>query len=324
MSISSPDISIIIATKNRAESLQETLAGLATQETGGIFTYEVLVADNGSTDATRQIVAELAKTYPVPLRYVYEGRAGKSYALNTGMREARGAIFAFSDDDILRLTSWLNALWTCFIEEKADAVTGRMFPSWRGDRPSWLSDDVARRISGIGCLDHGDVRRQGGYRWIGGNFAIRRNIYEQLGGFRTHLVCGEDTEYFYRCARRRLRIVYEPAVLAYHKIGGERLTPAYFRWRHHRNGYYHALLLPWRKYHLLTITPIEWYQEASKWVWRWLREVCAGHPWEERFICELRLRDRWSQWTHRLQLWPRWALTVVTGRDFMHNASSKA
>ena len=137
-----PDLTVIVATRNRADSLSSLLARLAGQDTRGRFTYEVLIADNGSTDATRRVVDEHAASYPVSLRYVYEPRVGNPWALNTATPRARGAILAFTDDDIVPEPSWLHALWTCFDEEKADAVAGRVLPEWHAVRPAWLTDEA--------------------------------------------------------------------------------------------------------------------------------------------------------------------------------------
>src|SRR3989338_397375 len=68
------DVTVIIPTCNRAASLQETLQRLAGQQTGGVFTHEVIVVDNGSTDSTRAVVEVLQPTFPVSLRYMREPR----------------------------------------------------------------------------------------------------------------------------------------------------------------------------------------------------------------------------------------------------------
>ena len=315
------DFTVIIATRNRAESLRETLASLAAQETGGAFTYEVLVADNGSTDATRQVVEALAKTYPVPLRYVYEGRVGKPFALNTGIQQARGGLLAFTDDDVIASPTWLHALWMCFEEEGADVIGGKILPIWVDGKPSWLTDEVIAVIHSIGCIDRGERRLVGtsphAWCWVGGNAAMRREVVKRIGGYDVRIRRCEDTEYFRRCIRNGLKAVYEPTAVVHHKIGADRLTVPYFRYWRRESGHYHARLLAWQKHHLLTVVSPNWYFETFSVAWRWVIKTLTRRPWAERLECELILRFKWSQWLHRLQLWPRWWLTVLTGRSYL-------
>jgi len=315
----SPDLSVILATRNRAESLRDTLDALARQETGGAFVYEVLVVDNGSTDATRGVVEAFQATFPVPLRYAYEAHPGKPWALNTGLRHATGEILAFTDDDVLPTTTWLRALWRCFREEQADGVAGRILPRWLAPRPAWLTDEIVLHSGALGCVDHGphrlSSRDRHDCRWVGGNLAIRRAVVHQIGHYDSRIMGrAEDTEYYYRCVRHGLRVVYEPTALVYHKVWPERMTPEYLRWWHHTTGYYHAYVLPWSASHVLTVVPTDRYLLSFGLALRWGLALIIRRPWAERFYCELLLRLGFSAWLHRLQLWPRWCWALLTGR----------
>lgn len=309
------DFSVIIATRNRAASLQETLAALACQETMGRFTYEVVVVDNGSTDHTRRVVEERSALYPVSLRYLYEGRIGQAWALNAGLGEARGRYLAITDDDARPTSMWLSALWRCFLEEGADGVAGRVLPRWTAPRPAWLNDQVARRLGGLGCVDHGPSRLSSlqGHRcrWTGNNMAIRREVVRRLGPYATHVGQAQDTEYYLRCVRHGLKVVYEPAALTFHELDAERMTPERFRWFSHTAGYHNAYFQPpWKPVHLLTVLPVRWYLETLRIAAAWMLGSLTSRPWGERFCYELRLRLRFSLWLHRLQLWPQWRRSV--------------
>jgi len=88
--------SVVIPTYNRAGELQETLASLAKITNAG--SWEVIVVDNNSTDATRQVVADAAANFPVELRYLLERQVGRSAALNAGIKAAAGENIATADD----------------------------------------------------------------------------------------------------------------------------------------------------------------------------------------------------------------------------------
>lgn len=325
-----PDINVIIATRNRASGLEELLHALAQQQTNGRFSFDVLVADNGSTDETRQVVEQLRSSVPVPLRYLYEARTGKPWALNRALQASTGRMLAFIDDDVRPTPGWLGALWTCLEEGRADAVGGRVLPHWTGPRPAWLSGDAAAPFifGALGCVDHGDRRLMstlsGQYHWlVGGNLALRRELVQQLGGFDVRMRRGQDTEYAMRCLRHGKRVMYEPTALAYHKIGPDRLTPAYFRRWWHQRGYFRAYRAPWTLSHLVTVEPLLWYWDVCRFSGLWFAKASSGRPWAERFLYEVRLRERISEWTHRAQLLPSvWSAVLKQGPRLLRGTTS--
>ena len=275
-----PDVTVIIATRNRAAQLPDVLGRLAAQQTDGRFAWDVLVVDNGSSDSTAQVVAEQRMIFPVLIHYVREERVGKPFAFNTALAHARGRLFAFTDDDTLPTPSWLATLWTCLIEEEADAVTGRVLPHFLAARPEWLTEEAFRQIGRLGCLDHGPDRRRTSERqdcrWLTSNLVIRRDATERIGGLDERLPFLQDTEYDPRAVRGGLAVVYEPAAVVYHKIGPERLVPRYFRRRRRQAGLYRALVMPWTRADLLTIAPLGLYARIARLAAGWVRRVPRG------------------------------------------------
>jgi cellulose synthase/poly-beta-1,6-N-acetylglucosamine synthase-like glycosyltransferase len=95
-------ISVVIATKDRALFLQRALESLAQQR--GAPEFEVVVADNGSTDGTPDVVAAAVGIVPYQLRRIEAGRANRGLARNMGVAAAAGELILFVDDDV-----WLPA-----------------------------------------------------------------------------------------------------------------------------------------------------------------------------------------------------------------------
>jgi glycosyltransferase involved in cell wall biosynthesis len=94
-------VSVILATRNRAALLAETLDALAKQRWPR-DRFEIVVADNGSTDDTRILVESFARADDTPVvRYLFVAEPGKSHAVNAALRFARGDVLAFTDDDVL-------------------------------------------------------------------------------------------------------------------------------------------------------------------------------------------------------------------------------
>ena len=101
-------VSIIICTRDHAESLRATLEALGRVFVPERWTVEVLVVDNGSTDPTPAVVRE-ARLSTMTVRYVLESRPGQSRARNAGLAVARGDIILFTDDDVRPARDWLRS-----------------------------------------------------------------------------------------------------------------------------------------------------------------------------------------------------------------------
>ena len=102
-----PVIAVVIATKDRAGFLEHALDSLASQTLAAPF--ETIVADNGSSDATREVVAHFAERAPCRVEYVYEPEPNRGRARNRAVAAARAGLIAFCDDDVKAPPGWLTA-----------------------------------------------------------------------------------------------------------------------------------------------------------------------------------------------------------------------
>jgi GT2 family glycosyltransferase len=102
-----PDLSVLVATRDRAESLARTLDSLAAQEAQGLD-WELVVVDNGSRDETPIVLERFGKA--LPLVVLAEPRPGKNRALNQALDHARGRLLVFTDDDVIVSPGWLRSL----------------------------------------------------------------------------------------------------------------------------------------------------------------------------------------------------------------------
>lgn len=312
-------MTVILATRNRAALLGEALEGLVRQQTGGQFTYDILVVDNGSTDATAAAVRRAAEGAAVAVDYLYEPQPGKQHALNAAISRARGDILAFTDDDIILSVDWLAQLWRCFEETHTDVIAGRILPRWIDIEPGWDTEQIQAHIGTIGCLDFGEARlvlsdHPTRYWMVGGNFALRRELLERYGGFDPRLGSGEDVELFRRLARHGVSVVYDPAAVLQHRVPKERVTPAALRRFYENRGWYRAYTSPWRAYQAVTVMPISWYANLVKLCWRWTTTIFNRRRAWEHLACECQLRANRVDFLHRLQLLPAWWWMLARGR----------
>ena len=222
-----PSLSLVIPTRERPERVLACVrSALATGYPG----LQVLVVDNAPTsDATEQAFA--AAGLP-GVRYLREPVAGTSRARNLGLREARGDLVAFLDDDVLVDPDWAAALVDGFARDpKVDCVTGPIVAAE-------LETEAQVLIEEYGGFDKGFSRRvldpaspppgaplfpyTAGTLGSGANMAFRRDTINAIGGFDVALGGGtlsrggEDLAAFLGVLLRGSRLAYEPSMLVRH------------------------------------------------------------------------------------------------------------
>jgi len=241
--------SVIIATYNRADLLDECLQHLARQPFSN--GDEVLIADNGSTDDTAAVVAHRAARFPVALSRIVVPTPGKSHAVAAALRIASGDIVALTDDDVNVAEGWLAALKRAFIEPRVGVAGGPVEARWQQQPPRWLRLADCRRLGApLGLLDYGERETHLGDRTLlGANMALRRTVLQQLGGYATHLgklrgtlLSGEDQDLCQRVQAAGHECRYLPAARVRHWVPADRMRIGYFlRW-FYWSGITHAVL----------------------------------------------------------------------------------
>jgi glycosyltransferase involved in cell wall biosynthesis len=232
-------LTVILCTYNRCESLKATLNSLATSVLPQSVEWEVLIVDNNSKDRTQAVVSEFCLRHPGRFRYIFEVQQGLSNARNTGIREARGKILAFVDDDVTVEPSWLQNLTANLYDGQWAGAGGRILPPLSFSPPPWLTLRGPWGQGGALCaqFDFGDtpaeLKEEAPY---GTNMAFRKEMFEKYGDFRIDLGrCGgglignEDIEFGRRLMAAGERLHYEPSAIVYHSIAVERLNKKYFR-----------------------------------------------------------------------------------------------
>ena len=245
------EFSIIIPTYNRADELRETIRSIAKLNVAG--DWELLVADNNSTDHTRTVVEEESATFPASLRYLFEPEQGRYAALNTGIRAARGKIIATTDDDARVEPDWLTRAAEGLEALGCDYVGGKVFPIWKGARPVWLRNQPGPHWAVLALQDHGAEPREFGVKglpWpLGINTATRREAFEKTDLFDNRLGRKAGTlrnqaqrEWHLRARAAGLRGFYIPEMVVHHVVESDRLKKAYFRRWYYWHGISRAIL----------------------------------------------------------------------------------
>jgi glycosyltransferase involved in cell wall biosynthesis len=191
-----PTISLIIPAYNEEAYLPACLDAVMQNVAGKAM--EIIVVDNNSTDGTKAVV----ERYP-GVTYVFEPEKGITRARQRGFLASTGDILAYVDADTLPPANWIEQIWEQFERKKDLACLSGPYSFYdlSGMRnkisTGWFV--AARPLYGIT-----------GYMMVGGNFAIRRDVLEKMGGFDSSIeFYGEDVDIAKR-ARKQGKVLFSP------------------------------------------------------------------------------------------------------------------
>lgn len=229
------DVTVILCTYNRCESLAIALESVAASRMPDGVSWEVLVVDNNSKDETRRVVEDFVTRYPGRFRYAFEARPGKSNALNSAVQKSSAPVLAFMDDDVQVEPDWLHRLTGVFEDPTYIGSGGKILPERGFDPPAWLDTSVPYSLAALAMFDLGANPEELKEPPFGTNMAFRREVFVRYGEFRRDLgpqpgseIRSEDTEFGMRLLRGGERIWYVPDAVVYHAVSSKRLTKAYF------------------------------------------------------------------------------------------------
>ena len=184
-------ICVCICTYKRPLPLKRLLNELTRQQTGGLFTYSIVVVDNDETRSGEDTVAEVRSTSAVPIQYWVEPRRGIAPARNAVVAHANGDFLAFIDDDEFPTSSWLLAMFNTCREFKVDGVLGPILRHFDETPPAWLrkSHLLDRRVKATGTpIDWRQTRT--------GNVLLRNRVVEaDPEPFRPEFKSGDDKDF---------------------------------------------------------------------------------------------------------------------------------
>ena len=307
-------LDIVLPTHNRAALLVRTLDSLGRLTVPMGVQVHLYVVGNACTDDTPDVVARFATAAPFTVTYLEEPTAGKSYALNCGIRAGRGEWIAFFDDDEAICDNWIEVFERERVALGFDFAGGFYLPEFEVPPPSWLPPRYAPTV--ISRHTEGTPRQQlddrSALMW-GGNCAIRRAAFDQVGLYREELArhrelrslgC-EDVEMQMRLVRAGFRGWFIPELQIRHWTPRERLTPSFFRekcyWAGHTNRRFERAYPEYTAPTAQMLGMPRWRLRAALGaVGGWLRSGITGAR-QDQFDYELDLRWFLGYWRARLQ-----------------------
>jgi glycosyltransferase involved in cell wall biosynthesis len=266
-----PDLSVVIPCLNAAQELPAQLDALAQQVWSG--SWEVVIADNGSTDATARVAESYADRLP-GIRVVDAGtRRGRHHACNVGAAHAAGRAIVFVDADDEVHPGYLAAMAGALAQ--GPVVAARLDHTRDPDWMQGVGGDVQTSglQNGLGFLPFG----------CGASLGFRKLTFDAIGGFREHATLCEDVDICWRAQLAGNDITFvDDAVITY------RARPTIRQmYRQHRN-YARSWPLLYREFRPAGMPRRE------------TREALAEWGTMLRSVPRLRSRTESARWARRL------------------------
>lgn len=267
MGLSDIAVTVVVCTYNRAELVAACVDSLLEQRTE--FPYEVVVIDDGSTDDTASVLGTRARRGNGELVYRGFQNGGLNVARNRGLQAARGQIVAYIDDDEIVPPEYLAKVVAILSgNPQIDGVGG----------PCVELESRGGPRTCAGCsLANADVRGEGvrlSFRLLGGNMAIRKEVFSEVGFFDESLSGrGDDDEWFYRANLAGKAFQQDPSLWVWHRKDHLSLAGLV------RHGFKQGLSVP-KAQELKGITYAPRWKKLSRALFHFVRRRCAKGLWD--------------------------------------------
>jgi glycosyltransferase involved in cell wall biosynthesis len=228
------NVSVIICTWNRAALLDQTLTEMRKLQVPAGVEWELLVVNNNCSDDTDAVLRRHAPH--LPLRRLFEGTPGKSYAANLALAEAKGDLLVWTDDDVLVEPNWL-AEYVTAARERPDVLYfgGPVEPWFAVKPPKWVVRNltaltVVYAIRRVGPVTRPVEAHEFPY---GVNMAMRRAAFDgisfdtRIGPRKDTQIRGEEVELIRHFKQVGYPGLWVAGARLRHYIPAKRLTPEY-------------------------------------------------------------------------------------------------
>lgn len=230
------EISIIIPSYNRANMIGITLESFIRQNFDS-NKYEIIVADNNSTDNTAEVIKTISENSRVNINYLFEQRQGVHFARNSAAKIARGKILYFTDDDMIADSNLLTEIIKPFEDDKkVGTATGRVLPKWETTPPDWVKKLCYNGL--LSLNDHGEhyFIDENDFGVWSCHQAILREVFFKSEGFNPENTSGfwvgdGETGLNIKVKQLGYKFAYNGKSVIYHMIPKARMTQDYLNKR---------------------------------------------------------------------------------------------
>ncbi len=197
--------SVVIPAHNEEKHIEQAIKSLLNQKINR-GDYEIIAVDNNSTDKTSEIAKKSGAD-----KVILETKRGTNMARNRGYLESEGEIIAFLDADSIAPANWLSKIENDFKDEKVAAVSGPFDYGFKGIKNlanHIFTDLFLPKVDKLLLFVFG---RKGGVI-IGGNFAVKKEVLDKIGGLPPLMFWGDDAIIAMIISRKKGRVVFDPKI----------------------------------------------------------------------------------------------------------------
>jgi glycosyltransferase involved in cell wall biosynthesis len=198
--------SVVIPALNAEDTIGDMLTALSAQAGIPRHSWEIIVVDNGSTDATREIVGQFER-----VTLLVERRRGPSAARDTGLRHAQGEIICHVDADAMPTRRWLISLLAPFENPSVVLAGGKSLSL----PPKTAAQRYMAKSARIDAVEY--INRPIFPFVPSRNMAVRRKAALAIGGWAVECITGEDVDFCHRLLKAYpSKIAYQPEAILFH------------------------------------------------------------------------------------------------------------
>jgi len=222
--------SVIIPTFNRSEEIQELLSSL-TKQSLPKNEFEILIADDGSTDDTETVIKSFIKNSELNIRFLKQDHKGPGEARNLGMENAQGEYLIFVDSDCIADIDWLLNCKKGIQDIKPAGFGGpdKVLPNFLPVQKA-IDYSMTSFITTGGIRGH-SKKKISKYYPRSFNMGVRADVVDKIGGM-GKLRHGQDIEFSHRVISTGKPVIKIPDAIVFHKrrIGIKKFFKQVFNW----------------------------------------------------------------------------------------------
>ncbi len=208
------DFSFIVPVYNRSDELDELLESFARQPDKNLFTYEIIVADDGSEEDLKPIVKKYENTLPV--HYFKKNNTGPGDTRNQAMKRASGNYFVILDSDVILPENYFEKLYRLYQTGKLKDLGGGPDKAKKDFSPLQKAIDLTMTAFFSTGGIRGSKRKVTKFVPRSFNMIVHRKVFEETGGF-GNMHPGEDPEWVYRAWKMGFESRFYPELYVFHK-----------------------------------------------------------------------------------------------------------